>query len=126
MEENNFLMVLENKKIGRSMSFFRKLRDKKAFEVAQYVGISESAYTKYERGESKITIELVQKVAGFLNIDPLLLISAEPDSFCETIQRSFFNTGFRQICNVCRQRDQVMMKLVEKIFEFQEKENSRR
>jgi hypothetical protein len=38
--------VLENKTIGRNLYKFRKVREKKASEVADYVGISESAYTK--------------------------------------------------------------------------------
>jgi transcriptional regulator with XRE-family HTH domain len=67
--------VLENKTIGRNFARYRKFRDRKALEVASHVGLSEAAYTKYERGESKITVELIQKVSEFLEIDPLHLIA---------------------------------------------------
>lgn len=78
MGENNELnqfTVLENKTIGRNFARFRKFRDRKALEVADHLGLSEAAYTKYERGESKITVELIQKVSEFLEIDPLHLIA---------------------------------------------------
>jgi DNA-binding XRE family transcriptional regulator len=48
--EDSGFTVLENKSIGRNLSTFRKLRDKKALEVADYLGIKEATYTKYERG----------------------------------------------------------------------------
>lgn len=57
--------VLENKAIGRNFFRFRKVKDIKAKEVATYLGMQEPTYTKYERGESKITIELIQKIAEF-------------------------------------------------------------
>ncbi len=77
--------VLENKAIGRNFAIFRKVRDMKASEVAQYIGISETAYGKYERGESKITIDAIQKVAECLKVDPLQIISTAPDNFIESI-----------------------------------------
>lgn len=75
--------VLENKIVGRNMYKFRKIRDVKASDMADYVGISESAYTKYERGESKITVDIVQKVAEYLKVDPLNIISSTPGNFIE-------------------------------------------
>lgn len=68
--------VLENKIVGRNTYLTRKIKDKKAAEVADYLGISESAYSKYERGESKITVEIIQKVAELLKVDPLSLLSS--------------------------------------------------
>jgi transcriptional regulator with XRE-family HTH domain len=68
--------VLENKSIGRNLYTFRKIRDKKASEIADYLGIGEAAYTKYERGESRITIDVIQKVSECLQVDPLQIISA--------------------------------------------------
>ncbi|WP_134091407.1 helix-turn-helix domain-containing protein [Olivibacter sp. XZL3] len=74
--EDNHFTVLENKTIGRNLARFRKFREKKALEVADYLGLSEAAYTKYERGESKITIELIQRVSEFLQVDPLQLVAS--------------------------------------------------
>jgi transcriptional regulator with XRE-family HTH domain len=61
--------------VGRNRYLQRKKEDKKAIEVADYLGLSESAYTKYERGESKITIDIIQKVAEFYHIDPLSFLA---------------------------------------------------
>lgn len=87
-DANENFTVLENKAIGRNISRFRKFRDKKAFEVAEYIGIGEAAYTKYERGESKITIDFIQKVAEFLNIDPFTIMSASEGHILENISNS--------------------------------------
>lgn len=75
--------VLENKTIGRNLYKFRKVKDKKASDVADYIGISESAYTKYERGESQITVDIIQKVSECLKVDPINMIASTPGSFVE-------------------------------------------
>lgn len=80
--------VLENKNIGRNIARFRKFKEKKAFEVAEYIGIGEAAYTKYERGESKITIDFIQKVAEFLNIDPLSMMTISEGHNIENVSNS--------------------------------------
>jgi transcriptional regulator with XRE-family HTH domain len=124
-EENNHFTVLENKTIGRNLLLFRKLRDKKAFEVADYIGIGESAYTKYERGESKITVELIQKVAEFLKVDPLMLLSAQPGQFIENVHDSTITGagsyigGNFQTCDA--KQTEMMLNLMEKVIELLEK-----
>lgn len=80
--------VLENKTIGRNLYKFRKIREKKAVEVAKYIGLSEAAYTKYERGESKITINIIQQVAEFLKVDPLQIIASQPGHIFENLTNS--------------------------------------
>jgi len=75
--------LLENAMVGRNMYLQRKKEDKKAIEVADYLGLSESAYTKYERGESKITIDIIQKVAEFYHIDPLSFLAMPAGSFVD-------------------------------------------
>jgi len=121
-EENDHFTVLENKSIGRNLALFRKLRDKKALEVAEHVGLSEAAYTKYERGESKITIEMIQKVAEFLKVDPLQIVSTSPNNFLENIQNSSIaiqdNSTF-QTYN--EQQMQSMLKLMENMMSISQK-----
>ncbi len=124
-EENDHFTVLENKSIGRNLSLFRKLRDKKAFEVAEHVGLSEAAYTKYERGESKITIEIIQKVAEFLKVDPLQIVSVTPSNFIENIQNSpaagvgnYIGANFNPYNE---QLMQSLLKLMEKVIELLDK-----
>lgn len=90
MEKTEQFTILENKTIGRNIARYRKFRDKIAFEVADHLGISESAYTKYERGESKITIDLIQKIAQYLSMDPLQLIAPENGHVVENVSYSPF------------------------------------
>jgi len=131
-EENDHFTVLENKSIGRNLSLFRKLRDKKAFEVAEHIGISEAAYTKYERGESKINIDLIQKVAEFLKVDPLQIVSVSPNNFLENIQNSpaagvgnyigeNFNPYNEQMMQNVLKLMENMMTVSQKLIEFLEK-----
>jgi transcriptional regulator with XRE-family HTH domain len=119
--EDSSFTVLENKSIGRNLSTFRKLRDKKALEVADYLGIKEATYTKYERGESKITIELIQKVAEFLNVDPLQIVSANPGHVIEHLTNSPISINSSNNNNVINDKQtEVMMKMMETMMQMNE------
>lgn len=118
--ENGFT-ILENRNIGRNLSTFRKLRDKKAMEVADYLGIKEAAYTKYERGESKITIDLIQKVAEFLEVDPLQIVSANPGHVIEHLTNSPISINSSNNNNVINDKQtEVMMKMMETMMKMNE------
>ncbi|EMS34045.1 hypothetical protein C943_03861 [Mariniradius saccharolyticus AK6] len=118
--ENGFT-ILENRNIGRNLSTFRKLRDKKAMEVADYLGIKEAAYTKYERGESKITIDLIQKVAEFLEVDPLQIVSANPGHVIEHLTNSPISINSSNNNNVINDKQtEVMMKMMETMMQMNE------
>ncbi|PRY98882.1 helix-turn-helix protein [Marinilabilia salmonicolor] len=132
MDNNDQFTVLENKKIGRNLALYRKMRDKKALEVAEHLGLSEAAYTKYERGESKITVELVQKVSEFLKVDPLAILSAQPGHFIESIENSpISGTGSNGIGNSSsiggdfssydKKQAEMMMKLMENVVRLSER-----
>ncbi|MBT0812982.1 helix-turn-helix transcriptional regulator [Litoribacter ruber] len=118
-EDTNFT-VLENKNIGRNFSTFRKLRDKKAVEVADYLGIKEATYTKYERGESKITVDLIQQVAEFLNVDPLQIIASQPGHVIEHLTNSnvAFGGGKVKANYADKSQTEVMMKMMEAMMDM--------
>lgn len=120
-EDNEQFTVLENKTVGRNLYRYRKIKDKKAAEVAKFIGIGEPAYTKYERGESKITIDLIQKVAEFYKIDPLQLLSAAASShFVENVTNSPFAIhGTVQTTN--EEQIKLMMKLMENMISISER-----
>lgn len=124
-ELDNFenFTVLENKTIGRNLYRLRKIRDKKAFDVAKYVGIGEAAYTKYERGESKITIELIQKVAEFYKIDPLQLLSTAASNFVDNVTNSqvLLSSNFHTFQTFSQDQNQMMLKLIESVISMNEK-----
>ncbi|WP_421889759.1 helix-turn-helix domain-containing protein [Marinoscillum sp.] len=113
--------VLENKTIGRNLATFRMLRDKKALEVAEFLGVKEATYTKYERGESKITIEMVQKIAEFLKVDPIQILSAQPGHVIEHLTNSpvsINSSNNRTIIN--DKQTEVMMKMMETMMQMNE------
>ena len=52
-------MELDNKTVGRNIAKFRMLRDMKASTIAERLDLKEAAYTKYERGETAITLDVL-------------------------------------------------------------------
>lgn len=122
-EENSFT-VLENKTIGRNFAKYRKFMEKKALEVAEHLGMTEANYTKYERGENKITVEIIQGVAEFLNVDPLQLIASNsghvvensnsPHSPIAIQENSTFHTTNEE-------QTKLITKLVENVIAMNEK-----
>jgi transcriptional regulator with XRE-family HTH domain len=123
--DNEQFTVLENKTIGRNISMFRKVREKKAAEVADFIGISETAYTKYERGETQITIEFLQKAANALKVDPLMLLSTSPGHFIESISNSP-NAGIGNYVGgdfkmPDEDQTQLLIKLVENVMAMNDK-----
>ncbi|WPR77503.1 helix-turn-helix transcriptional regulator [Algoriphagus sp. NG3] len=120
-EEESDFTVLENKKIGRNFYMFRKLTDTKALEVAEFLGIKEATYTKYERGESKITVDMVQKVSEFFNVDPLQLISTQPGHIIENHTQSNITFGGRIRANYTDSKQtEVMMKMMDTMLQMNE------
>ncbi|MCZ8215278.1 MAG: helix-turn-helix transcriptional regulator [Cyclobacteriaceae bacterium] len=83
MEQENFTL-LENKTIGNNISVYRKIRGMKASDVAERLGIKESSYTRYERGEASITVDIIQQVAQILEIDPLMILTTHPSTIIES------------------------------------------
>lgn len=77
--------ILDNQIVGKNISLFRKLRQKKAFEVALHLGLKEAAYTKYERGETKFTIDIIQNISEFLKVDPLHILVSNPEQLLENL-----------------------------------------
>ncbi|QDH77860.1 helix-turn-helix domain-containing protein [Echinicola soli] len=75
--------LLDNQSIGQNMMVFRRLRSLKAMELAFHLGISEATYTKYERGETKITVELIKKYADYVQVDPIHILTIKPGQLIE-------------------------------------------
>lgn len=120
-------MELSNKAVGRNLAKFRMVRDMKASDLAERIGMKEAAYTKYERGESKVTIDLVQKVATALEVDPIMILATAPDQFIETISNNSYSPGVGigndieikgDFNAVDKQQQELMMKLMEKLIDL--------
>jgi len=121
MEENEFT-VLENKAIGRNMALYRKIRGMKALEIAEGLGLKEASYTRYERGEAAITVDIVQKVAEILKVDPLMLLAVSPGSFLESGNNSpGAIVGNNNIQSMNAEQIKLMLKLMENMTTISQK-----
>lgn len=123
MEQENFT-VLENKAIGRNISMYRKIRGMKAADVAERLGMKEASYTRYERGETSITIDIIQQVAEILKVDPLMMLAVSPSNFIENGSNSpnaivAVNAHNCQTSN--EQQTQLMLKLIENVIALNDK-----
>ncbi|MGV8135193.1 MAG: helix-turn-helix domain-containing protein [Mangrovibacterium sp.] len=119
MEEQEFT-VLENKTIGRNIALYRKIRGMKAFEVAEGLGLKEASYTRYERGEGAITVDLIQKVAEILKVDPLTLLSVSPGTIVDSANNSpnacVSNYGSYNFQTYDQKQSEMMLKLMENMM----------
>jgi transcriptional regulator with XRE-family HTH domain len=121
-DDNESFTVLENEAIGRNISMFRKVRGIKAFDMADRLGMKEATYTKYERGETKITIDFVQKVAEELKVDPLQMLSTTPSNFIENGSNSPIAIQHHSTFQTTNeQQTQMMLKLMESVMAMNEK-----
>jgi transcriptional regulator with XRE-family HTH domain len=119
-DDNESFTVLENEAIGRNISMFRKIRGIKAFDMADRLGIKEATYTKYERGETKITIDFVQKVAEELKVDPLQILTTTPNNFIENGNNSpIAINGSNNTTDA--EQTQLITKLVESVMALNER-----
>jgi len=112
--------ILESKAIGRNISLYRKIRGVKASEIAEKIGISESAYTRYERGEGQITVDLIQQISEVLNVDPIMLLSVSPTNFIENSSHFALRDYYNQ-ANANEQQMQAMTKILENMAALTEK-----
>jgi transcriptional regulator with XRE-family HTH domain len=120
MEQENFT-VLENKVIGKNISMYRKLRGMKASDVAERLSMKESSYTRYERGEGAITVDLIQQVAEVFNVDPLMLLSVSPSNFIENSPNSAIGNYSNNWHAGNEEHTKIMLKLMESIVTLNEK-----
>lgn len=81
-------MNIDSKAVGQNIARIRKLKDIKAADLALQLGLKEAAYTKYERGETFITLEFIQKVAAVLKIDPAQLLASNISNIFDNFQHS--------------------------------------
>ena len=76
---------LDNKLIGQSIAKLRNHRDIKAAEVARFLKLSPAAYTKYERGETVITVHFLNQIGQFFDINPMQFLQNSPETIIENI-----------------------------------------
>lgn len=119
--------ILDNKAIGGNISMYRKIRGIKASDIAQRLGISESSYTRYERGETSITIDLIKQIADELRVDPVTLLSIHPSNFIDnanspnSVVLTSNSISSSELNTVNEEQTKVMLKLMESVVAISEK-----
>ena len=79
---------MDNRTVDQNIAKLRKLKEIKAYEMAKRLNMKESTYTRYERGETAITIEFINKVAVVLGIEALKILAASSKTIFETVSHS--------------------------------------
>lgn len=122
-DKNESFLELDNKKIGQKIYIQRKIANLKAFDVAERLGIGEAAYTKYERGETKITIEFIKNVSGIFGIDPLQLLASTPSSFFNDIKNSTILSAstFHTFQGLNEKQNEAILNLIDSVVEMNKK-----
>lgn len=55
---------------AKKLRFLRKQSDKKQNDVAQFLGLSQQAYSKLENAETGFSDEIIEKISQFFGISP--------------------------------------------------------
>jgi transcriptional regulator with XRE-family HTH domain len=119
--------ILDNRAIGGNISMYRKIRGIKASDIAQRLGISESSYTRYERGETSITVDLIKQIADELKVDPVTLLSIHPSNFIDnanspnSVVLTSNSISSSELNTVNEEQTKMMMKLLESVLTLNEK-----
>jgi len=102
--------LLDDKKIADNIRFYRRARGFKAYEIAEKLGITESAYTRYERCEGALTIAQLRRIADALLVNPLELLSVP-------VQNYFMNVNNGTQSSV-EEQSKAMSSLIEKVTQI--------
>ena len=55
--------------IGENLRFCRERLGYTQEEIGRYLGISQPAYNKYEHGETTVSVEQLEKLAGLYGVE---------------------------------------------------------
>ena len=82
--------------------------------MAVNLGISQTAYTKMERGETKLTVDRLQKIAEILDVKLGNLLESEAQSFHQEIHNNKSVTAISQqkIENLYEENHEIYEKLI--------------
>lgn len=82
-----------NNSIAENIRKIRTLKGLDAKTLADHLGISLSAYTKLERGETQIDISRISAIAEKLDVSPADILSFTPNNVFEKVDNSSIATA---------------------------------
>ena len=77
-----------NTTIGDNIRKIRMLKNIDAKTLADKLGISVSAFTKIERGETQIDLERINRIAETLQVNPDDITSFNPDRLYQNVEKA--------------------------------------
>ena len=82
--------------------------------MAMNLGLSQTAYTKIEKEETKLTVERLQKIADILDVKLGELLEVEPQSFHQEIHNNESVTAIshQKVENLYQENREVYEKLI--------------
>lgn len=63
---------------GEKIRFIRETRGLSQENVAAQLGVAQNTYSKIERNETKLTTDMLHRIAGILEVTPMDIMSNQP------------------------------------------------
>ena len=79
--------------IGKNIKAFREHLNYTQQEISDYLGISQPAYVKYEKGETVVPLEAMEKLATLYNVDEYDLMEENEQLFQTSVACAYRKTG---------------------------------
>ncbi len=115
MAYENTLLELDPAKVGYLFYLNRENAGLTPLQTATEFGMTEDEYLEYERGERKVTIELVKKAATLFKIDPLSLISTSNTNHFQDVYSSPINSNFHTYKSTNEKQDEALLRLIDNV-----------
>lgn len=82
-----------NQTIGRNITAFRKHLGYTQQEISCYLGISQPAYARYEKGETIVSMESMEKLATLYNVEEYDLMEENAELLQASIACAYRKDG---------------------------------
>ncbi|WP_308769806.1 helix-turn-helix transcriptional regulator [uncultured Bacteroides sp.] len=79
--------------IGKNIKAFREHLNYTQQEISDYLGISQPAYVKYEKGETIVPLEAMEKLASLYNVEEYDLMEENDQLFQTSVACAYRKTG---------------------------------
>lgn len=70
--------------IGEKIRLIRTMKGLSQENISQDLGLSQKAYSKIERGETKLTLDMIEKISMVFQMEPQDILNFNPETFIQT------------------------------------------
>lgn len=75
---------MENSNIGEKIRLIRTIKGLTQDNVSAELGLSQKAYSKIERGETKLSLDVIEKLSVIFQMQPQDILNFNPETFIQT------------------------------------------